>query len=88
MRIDVKVTFGESNKFLGWFGDCIKLRLNTKPEKGRANKALIEFLADQLGIPQKMVQLVSGHTSRRKMIELPDEAYEILMSLVEPSPTI
>lgn len=83
MKIRVKVTFGNETKFLGWFGDCIKIRLNARPEKGKANKELIRFLADELGIPKKMISISSGHTSQKKTIKLPDTAYEILHSLVE-----
>lgn len=82
MKVDIKVTFGQETKFLGWFGDRLKIRLNTRPEKGKANKELISFFAEQLGVPQNMIEIVSGHTSQLKTIELPDLSYEILISLI------
>jgi uncharacterized protein len=40
------------------------------PERGRANDALIGLLADALGIAKERVRVVSGHSSRRKLVEV------------------
>jgi uncharacterized protein YggU (UPF0235/DUF167 family) len=80
MLIPVIVSFGKEAKIIGFFGDCIKIRLATRPEKGKANKALITFLAKTLGIPESMVQIQKGLVSPRKMVEIPDNAFEILKS--------
>jgi hypothetical protein len=39
---------------------------------GKANKALVAFLARELGLSKSMVVLVKGTTSRSKLLELPD----------------
>jgi uncharacterized protein len=40
------------------------------PERGRANAALVELLAELLGVPRSHVRVVGGHGSRRKLVEI------------------
>jgi uncharacterized protein YggU (UPF0235/DUF167 family) len=40
------------------------------PERGKANEAVIEFLAQRLELPRESIELVSGHSSRDKIVEL------------------
>lgn len=54
----------------GLHGDALKIRLAAPPVDGKANEALIRFLADTLGIPRSGVTLKSGHSARRKVIEV------------------
>ena len=49
-------------------GDALKIRVAAPPAEGRANAALIAFLADALGVPKKSVTVVRGATSRRKTV--------------------
>jgi len=51
-------------------GEMIRVRVAAPPEKGKANKELIRFLAKSLGIPKTTVVLLSGKTSRRKRIQV------------------
>lgn len=55
---------------VGMHDGCIKVRLAAPPVDGAANAALIEFVAVQLGIAKSRVRLVSGASSRRKVIEI------------------
>lgn len=50
--------------------DVVKIRLNAPPVEGRANEALIKFLADRLDIPRGQVEIVRGETSRRKVVRV------------------
>ena len=52
----------------GLYGDKIKVRLSSPPEKGKANKELQRFLAALLGIKSKDVQIQSGQTSCVKQL--------------------
>ena len=52
----------------GLHGDALKVRLQAPPVDGKANEALLEFLSDTLGVPQRRLALVSGHTSRQKRV--------------------
>lgn len=54
----------------GVHGDALKIRLAAPPVDGKANAALIEFVADRLGVSKSGVRLVSGQTSRRKIVEI------------------
>ncbi|MFT4637241.1 MAG: hypothetical protein ACI8T1_000550 [Verrucomicrobiales bacterium] len=47
-----------------------KIRIQAVPEKGKANKALVQFLAKQLGVPRNKVTLVSGETARNKRVRI------------------
>jgi uncharacterized protein len=54
----------------GVHGDALKIRLAAPPVDGKANAALIAFVADRLGLAKSAVSLKSGQTSRRKVIEV------------------
>lgn len=54
----------------GLYGDALKVRLAAPPVDGKANAALIEFIADRLGLAKSKVILKSGQTSRRKTLEV------------------
>ncbi len=47
-----------------------KIRLQARPEKGKANKALVNFLAKKLGVGRSGIQLVSGETARHKLLRI------------------
>lgn len=49
---------------------AIKIRLAAPPVDGAANAALIEFVAERLGVAKSRVRLVSGTSSRRKVLEI------------------
>jgi uncharacterized protein len=49
---------------------AILIRLAAAPVAGAANRALVAFLADLLGIPKRNVVIVSGDKSRRKRVKL------------------
>lgn len=54
----------------GMHDGCVKIRLAAPPVDGAANVALVEFVAEQLGVAKSRVRIVSGTTSRRKVIEV------------------
>jgi hypothetical protein len=47
---------------------ALKLRLAAPPVDDKANRELLRFLADRLGVPNSTVRLVSGQTSRGKRV--------------------
>ncbi len=52
-------------------GQCVlRARVTAAPDKGKANKALIALLAKHLHIPKGSMQIVSGPTSRLKVIRI------------------
>ena len=48
----------------------LKIRLTAPPVDGAANEALIRFLAGTLSLPKSSVEIVSGHTSRDKIVRI------------------
>lgn len=50
----------------------LKIRLKATPERGKANDELISFLGKQLGIDKGEIKIISGHTSTRKLLKVPD----------------
>lgn len=57
-------------EFAGLHGDALKIRLAAPPVDGKANEALIKFLAETLHLPKSAVTLKSGQSSRRKVLEV------------------
>jgi uncharacterized protein (TIGR00251 family) len=47
-----------------------KIRVTAVPEKGKANRALIEFLAEHLGVAKSRIRIMSGETSQSKRIRV------------------
>ena len=58
------------NCVTGIHADALKIALTAPPVDGRANEALIAFLADALHLPRARVVLVAGATSRAKMVRI------------------
>jgi hypothetical protein len=58
------------NAITGTLGDALKISVTTPPSDGRANIALAAFLAERLDIPRMSVELISGNTSRTKMLRI------------------
>lgn len=52
----------------GLHGDALKVRLQAPPVEGRANEELIRFLAKRLGCRRQQINLVSGESSREKVV--------------------
>ena len=59
----------------------LKARVRAAPEDGRANAALVEFLAKALRVPRSAVTLASGQTSRVKILEIAGEPDTLAKSL-------
>ena len=56
------------NAVQGLHGEALRVRLRAPPVDGKANEALLEFMAETLGIPARNLRLVSGETSRQKRV--------------------
>lgn len=70
-RLKIKVApQSADNRVQGWHGDRLKLRVTAAPDKGRANAAVIELLAEVLRLPRSALTVVSGQTYREKTIQI------------------
>jgi uncharacterized protein (TIGR00251 family) len=54
----------------GPYGDALKVNLNSPPVEGKANKELIDVLAEELGIAKKDIEIISGQSSKNKIVRL------------------
>jgi len=71
MRIKVKIKPGApKEKVEKNSDDSFSVWVKARPEKGRANQALMKILAEYLGLPKSKVKITSGLTSRHKTVEI------------------
>ncbi|RJQ65394.1 MAG: YggU family protein [Desulfobacteraceae bacterium] len=56
------------NAVIGLYGDALKIKLTAPPVEGEANKMCAAYLSKCLGVPKSDIEIVSGHSSRRKKI--------------------
>ena len=71
IRLEVYIQPGASKTELaGLHGGCIKIRIAAPPVDNAANRALVEFVAERLGIPSRQVRIAAGLTSRRKVLDI------------------
>ena len=69
MILDVHVQPGASrSEFAGRHGDRIKVRLAAPAVDGKANVALVDFLAVHFGVPRRNVRIAAGLKSRQKRV--------------------
>jgi uncharacterized protein (TIGR00251 family) len=71
VRIAVQITpNAKKTEVIGVLGDALKLKLQAQPIEGRANEALVRFLATVLSVPRSAVSITHGLTSKRKLVEV------------------
>jgi len=58
------------SEFAGLFGERLRIRLQAPPVDGRANAALVEFLADAFGVPRARVGIEHGLAGRDKRVRI------------------
>lgn len=59
------------NKILGVLEDgTVKISLTAPPVDGKANEALVKFLADVLDVPKSNIDIVAGATGRDKLVSI------------------
>lgn len=81
MRIAVQVTpNAKKTEVIGPLDDALKIRLQAQPIEGRANDALIRYLAEKLGVTRSAIRITHGHTGKRKVLEVTDSALTVEMT--------
>jgi hypothetical protein len=71
------------NEIAGLHGGALKVRLTAPPVEGLANQALIDFLSQSLEIPRRNVCIVSGFSSRNKVVEASEVDLDAVQRLAE-----
>ena len=59
-----------NNQVAGVHGDALKVRLTAPPIEGAANEELVDFLADIFVVRRQSVRILSGESSRSKIVEI------------------
>jgi len=78
MQLHVRATpNARRSEIVGWeeeaqVGRVLRVRIAAPPTEGKANAALLEFLAKSLGLPKSRVTLEKGASSRYKTFRIPD----------------
>jgi uncharacterized protein len=70
-RLAIRVTPGAKVEMLEIADGRLLAKVRVKPEDGKANAAVLELLADALGMAVSRLRLLRGATSREKLIQLP-----------------
>jgi hypothetical protein len=63
----------------GLYDGMLKIKILAAPEKGKANRCLIEFLAKQLGVKKKAISIISGRTNPVKKMQVLGISAEALL---------
>jgi uncharacterized protein (TIGR00251 family) len=58
------------SQWVGRHGDALKLRVAAPPVEGKANEALVRFLAEFCGVPRSAVEILQGETGRAKRVRI------------------
>jgi uncharacterized protein (TIGR00251 family) len=77
LRVQVRPD-AKRSAITGWNADLLKVSVAAPPIEGRANEALIEFLAEELNLPRRQITVLRGATSRLKLLEIdaPPEVFQ------------
>lgn len=68
----------------------LQIKVTAQPEKGKANEAVIDFLAETLRLPRKAFTLTAGETSRLKTVHIagnPTAIEQTLSQLIQDQTT-
>ncbi|MBL8019201.1 MAG: DUF167 domain-containing protein [Leptospirales bacterium] len=72
MRITVQVKPGSKKPGIEKKKDCWVIRVRERPVENLANLAVIQAIAQELGVPRSQVKILQGNTSKTKVVEVPD----------------
>jgi len=95
-EIDAAITVGKGGVYLnvhaqpgarkpqlrGMHGDAVKIAVREAAQDGKANTAIVHFLADALDCARKDIEVISGHTSRRKRLFISGDVTEIVARIM------
>ncbi len=74
MKVSLRVRPGSSRPLVGGSHDgALVVKVSERAVDGRATEAALQALAKALQIPRRDARLVSGATSRTKIVEVPDD---------------
>jgi uncharacterized protein len=69
LRYSVEVKFNSSGR-IQVNGNEITMSIKSEPKHGKANREMIKKISDFFGVPENGIYIISGLTSRKKLIEI------------------
>lgn len=81
-RLELRVKPGaRRSAIVGVHGGALKVAVPAAPEKGKANRAVLDLLGEALGLPPSALVLLSGAASRNKAVLVPLPPAEVAARL-------
>ena len=68
--------------------DAVRIKIAAPPEKGKANKELVDFLSERLDVARADIEIVSGQTSRQKVVAVNGLGKQEIMKRLLPQPNL
>jgi uncharacterized protein (TIGR00251 family) len=85
-RISLHVyTNAPRNQVVGFSGGVLGVKVAAPPLKGQANRELVAFLSQLLGVSQGSLAILKGHTSRNKLIAVSGLSREEVIRRLSPA---
>ena len=82
--IKVKIVPGSSkNKIIGAYNDALKITITAPPVEGKANKKCIAYLAKYFDVAKSKIEIISGQTSKNKLIRIYDISQKEFLDKIE-----
>jgi uncharacterized protein (TIGR00251 family) len=72
LRYSVEVKFNSSGR-IQVNGNEIIISIKSQPKRGKANREMIKKMSDFFGVSENSIYIISGQTSRKKVIEIQNE---------------
>ncbi len=82
--IKIKIVPGSSkNKIIGAYNDALKITITAPPVEGKANKKCIAYLAKYFDVAKSKIEIISGQTSKNKLIKIYDISQKEFLEKLE-----
>lgn len=62
----------KQSEIVGWEGQTLKVRVAAPPIEGKANEALVKFLADTIDCAPSEIEIMKGHSGKNKVLDVPN----------------
>jgi len=83
-KISLRVYPNAARNEVVFINGVLQVRVAAPPVKGKANKELITFLSQELGINKATLAIIKGHTSRSKVITIDGLSQEEVIQRLSP----
>lgn len=82
--IKIKIIPGSSkDKIIGIYNDVLKIIIAAPPVEGKANKKCIAYLAKYFNVAKSKIEIISGQTSKNKLIKIYDISQKDFLDKIE-----